>query len=310
MDGEVCGGGADWGTAIVNGKFVLGVGSSSGDTTIGSSVTINDGTWHHLAATRNNGSGAMQVYVDGVLSGTGIGPTGPRTWPPNLRIGCLQTGNNFLTGTLDDVRLYDRVLASYEVAALATPPAAPAEMSALAGDASVALNWPASATATSYVIKRSLAGGSGYINIATNVNLSFTNTGLSNGTLYYYVLSAVNAVGESGNSPPISARPTSPNPVAISASNASGQLQFSWPADHTGWQLQSQTNSLSMGLGTNWINIPGSIQTNQISVTLGAANGSVFSAWCGSISHGAGLGQHGPPRPWRRRALTDESLPP
>ena len=108
VDGEVGGGGADWGTAIVNGKFVLGVGSSSGDTTVASSVNINDGTWHHVAATRNNTSGAMAVYVDGVLRGSGIGPTGSRTFPPNLRIGSLQTGNNFLNGTLDDVRLYDR----------------------------------------------------------------------------------------------------------------------------------------------------------------------------------------------------------
>ena len=118
VDGEVGGGGADWGTAIVNGKFVLGVGSVSGDTTIASSVNINDGTWHHVAATRNNTSGAMAVYVDGVLRGSGTGPTGSRTFPPGLRIGSLQTANNFLNGTLDDVRLYDRILTAGEIAAL------------------------------------------------------------------------------------------------------------------------------------------------------------------------------------------------
>ena len=118
VDGEVGGGGADWGTAIVNGKFVLGVGSVSSDTTIASSVNINDGTWHHVAATRNNTSGAMAVYVDGVLRGSGTGPTGSRTFPPSLRIGSLQTANNFLNGTLDDVRLYDRILTAGEIAAL------------------------------------------------------------------------------------------------------------------------------------------------------------------------------------------------
>ncbi len=123
VDGEVGGGGADWGTAIVNGKFVLGVGSTGGDTTLASSVNINDGSWHHVAATRSNTSGAVAVYVDGVLRGSGTGATGSRTFPPSLRIGSLQTGNNFFNGTLDDVRLYDRILTASEIAALFAPPA-------------------------------------------------------------------------------------------------------------------------------------------------------------------------------------------
>ncbi len=123
VDGEVGGGGADWGTSIVNGKFVLGVGSTGGDTTIASSVNINTGTWRHLAATRNNTTGAMQVYVDGVLRGSGTGPIGSRTLPPLLRIGGLQPGANYLNGTMDDVRLYDRILITNEIAALIkTPP--------------------------------------------------------------------------------------------------------------------------------------------------------------------------------------------
>jgi hypothetical protein len=123
VDGEVGGGGADWGTSIVNGKFVLGVGSAGGDTTLASSVNINDGAWHHVAATRDNTTGAITVYVDGVLRGSGTGPTGSRTFPPGLRIGALQPGYNFLNGTIDDVRLYDHVLTSIEIAALAnTPP--------------------------------------------------------------------------------------------------------------------------------------------------------------------------------------------
>ncbi len=122
VDGEVGGGGADWGTSIVNGKFVLGVGSTGGDTTLASSVNINDGAWHHVVATRGNTSGAMAVYVDGVPRGSGTGPTGSRTFPASLRIGSLQTGTNFLNGTLDDVRLYDRVLTATEIAALARSP--------------------------------------------------------------------------------------------------------------------------------------------------------------------------------------------
>ncbi|TAL02925.1 MAG: hypothetical protein EPO07_06800 [Verrucomicrobia bacterium] len=276
VDGEVGGGGADWGTAIVNGKFVLGVGSTGGDTTLASSVNINDNTWHHVAATRNNASGAMAVYVDGVLRGSGTGPTGSRTFPPSLRIGSLQTGNNFLNGTLDDVRLYDRILTAGEIAALVAPPAAPTNLVATIGDASVALSWSASSNATSYYVKRSLTSAAGYTSIATNASLAFTNTGLINGTLYYFVVSAVNVSGESTNSAPISARPTSFAPTQLGIAATGNQLQLNWPLDHTGWQLQAQTNSLSTGLGTNWANVAGSTQTNQVIVPANPANGAVF----------------------------------
>jgi hypothetical protein len=276
VDGEVGGGGADWGTAIVNGKFVLGVGSSSGDTTVASSVNINDGTWHHVAATRDNTSGAMAVYVDGVLRGSGMGPTGSRTFPPNLRIGSLQTGNNFLNGTLDDVRLYDHLLTTNEIAALIAPPAAPIGLVATSGNGSVALSWSASATATSYFVKRSTTSGSGYTSIATNASLIFTNNGLAKGMAYFYVVSALNAFGESTNSAQVGARPTSPTPTQLGFAALVNQLQLSWPADHTGWQLQAQTNSLAVGLGTNWVSVAGSAQTNQMTMPMSATNGAVF----------------------------------
>jgi fibronectin type 3 domain-containing protein len=276
VDGEVGGGGADWGTAIVNGKFVLGIGSSGGDSTFASSVNINDGNWHHVAATRNNTSGAVAVYVDAILRGTGTGATGSRTFMPSLRIGSLQTGNNFFSGTLDDVRLYDRILSVGEIAALVAPPAAPTNLIATIGDASVALSWSASSSATSYYLKRSLTSGSGYTAIATNTSLAFTNTGLSNGTLYYFVVSAVGPAGEGANSAAVSARPTSSAPVTVSATSVAGQLQLSWPADHTGWRLQSQTNSLATGLGANWATISNSAGTNQITMPVNPANGAVF----------------------------------
>ena len=127
VDGEIGGGGADWGTALVNGKFVLGVGSTGGDVTVASSANINNGAWRHVAATRDNTTGAMRVYVDGVLSGSGTGPTGSRSWPTSLRIGGLLPGANYLNGVIDDVRLYDRVLSAAEIAETFGPaPTAPA----------------------------------------------------------------------------------------------------------------------------------------------------------------------------------------
>ena len=189
---------------------------------------------------------------------------------PTVYVGLALTSHNntnLCTATFDNVT----VQPGWPVA-----PAAPGGLMATAGNGSVALNWSASATATNYFVKRSLTSGSGYAAIATNTSLAFTNTGLSNGTLYYYVVSALNGAGESTNSTQVSARPTSSASVAMNAANAAGQLQISWPADHTGWQLQSQTNNLATGLGTNWVNLPASMQTNQMSVPLNATNGAVF----------------------------------
>ena len=118
--------------------------------------------------------------------------------------------------------------------------------------------------------------GSGYTSIATNASLIFTNNGLVNGTLYFYVVSALNAFGESTNSAQVSARPTSPTPTQLGFAALVNQLQLSWPADHTGWQLQSQTNSLAAGLGTNWVSVAGSAQTNQMTMPMSATNGAVF----------------------------------
>jgi autotransporter-associated beta strand protein len=67
-----------------------------------------------------------------------------------------------------------------------------------------------------------------------------------------------------------------PNPTNISFSVSGGILNLSWPADRTGWRLQVQTNSLSVGLGNNWVTVPGSTNVNSVPIPLDANNGSVF----------------------------------
>jgi xyloglucan-specific exo-beta-1,4-glucanase len=65
-------------------------------------------------------------------------------------------------------------------------------------------------------------------------------------------------------------------PVLTLASSGGSSITLSWPADHRGWFLQAQTNSLHAGLGTNWFTVEGSDATNQIVVLPDPANGSVF----------------------------------
>ena len=155
-------------------------------------------------------------------------------------------------------------------------PLAPTGLTATSSNAAVALAWSPAAGATNYYVKRSTTSGSGYLYVGTNATPAFTDTGLANGTIYYYVVSGVDAAGEGSNSTETNAQPTSAAQPQLGFVAAGNQLQLNWPTDHTGWQLQSQTNSLAVGLGTNWVNVGGSAQTNLVAMPLNTTNGAVF----------------------------------
>ena len=65
-------------------------------------------------------------------------------------------------------------------------------------------------------------------------------------------------------------------PTNIVFSVMNNQLTLAWPADHTGWRLQAQTNSLAAGLGTNWADVTGSTTTNRVIIPINPTNGIVF----------------------------------
>lgn len=124
---------------------------------------------------------------------------------PNGTASSAKVGWDFVTGW--GAINFDAFVASQ--GGTPTVPATPTGLVATAGNAQVTLSWSASSGALTYNVKRSTTNGGPYTTIATGLtSTGYTNTGLTNGTPYYYVVSASNSVGESGNSNQASATPS------------------------------------------------------------------------------------------------------
>ena len=125
---------------------------------------------------------------------------------------------------------------------LPSKPAVPTGFTATAGAQQVMLSWAASAGATTYNVYRSTtSGGEGATPVSTGVTAtSFTDTGLTAGTTYYYQVTAVNAQGESGKSNEASATPTSAPGLNFSSgfASAGGVLTLNGAAKVNGTALQ------------------------------------------------------------------------
>ncbi len=64
------------------------------------------------------------------------------------------------------------------------------------------------------------------------------------------------------------------NPTNIVVSSSLNQITLSWPIDHTGWQLQS--NSVGLQATNAWFPVSGSTLTNQLTITPDANQTNVF----------------------------------
>ncbi len=60
--------------------------------------------------------------------------------------------------------------------------------------------------------------------------------------------------------------PTAPTKINFTVSN--GHINISWPADYQGWILQQQTNSLSVGIGTNWVDVAGTTSVTSTNIPM------------------------------------------
>jgi len=142
---------------------------------------------------------------------------------------------------IDDVTL---------VASGSSAPAAPTGLVATAGNTQVALSWTASSGATTYNVYRGTsAGGESTTAIATGIGTTtYTNTGLTNGTTYYYKVTAVNASGTSGYSNEASATPAAPTNYIQNPGFENGFTSWTvWSPNGTGGAANWETNNPHTG---------------------------------------------------------------
>lgn len=124
----------------------------------------------------------------------------------------------------------------YSNEASATPfgqPAAPQNLTATGGPGQVSLNWQASLQADNYnVYQSTTAGGEGTTPVRTAISgTSVTISGLTNGTTYYFKVTAGNSVGESPQSSEASAVPSGLTaPASLTAKAGAGKVTLSWAA--------------------------------------------------------------------------------
>ncbi len=90
---------------------------------------------------------------------------------------------------------------------------APLNLTAAAGEEQVLLNWNAVTAASGYNLYRSTTNSGPYDQIATNLTVTnYTDTQVTGGTRYFYVVRSFNGTYESANSNQVSALPTFPPP--------------------------------------------------------------------------------------------------
>ncbi len=162
------------------------------------------------------------------------------------------------------------------------PPGTPGNLQATAGNGSVSLSWTAASGATSYNIYRGTSSnGESSTPIATGVTgTSFTDSGLMDGTTYYYEVTAVNSANQEGSrstevsGTPVAGAPGAPTGLLAAAGNGSVSLTWSKPTDDGGSPVTSYDIYRGTSSGGETLLLSGVMGTSYSDT--GLANGTTY----------------------------------
>lgn len=134
-----------------------------------------------------------------------------------------------------------------------TTPGIPTGLTAIGAHEQAVLNWDTVLGATYYSIYRSTAETGVYVPVAANVTrATYTNTTLTNGTAYYFKITAANERGVSGYSSPVSVTPipapAAPAKLTLTAGSRTVQLQWSTVTGATYYNIYRGTAAAKLDL--------------------------------------------------------------
>jgi len=208
--------------------------STFGDTSVAATVA-NPDNLSSYAATRS-ADGALTVMVINKQKGTtpvtvslaNFANTGTaKAWQISsatqtsiASLGNVTVANNSISATVPSQSI---TLFVIPAGGAVTAPTAPTGLAATVGSGAVTLTWNASGGATSYTVYRAPTSGGVFSPVGTVTSpapTTFTNTGLTNGTTYFYIVSGTNSAGTGPVSTQVAATPIIP-PTFTSSATAS-----------------------------------------------------------------------------------------
>ncbi|CAM3675551.1 pectate lyase [Marinicrinis lubricantis] len=194
-------------------------GAFKGLTLNGEAIHLTPGTWYRVKVLTDMLNQAADIYLDGSYIG-------------NVSFMQQVSSLDAIEGQTAGSSMGDLYWDHVQVYVEATD--SPKNLTAFYGDQTVELSWMAAKGASSYNVKRSTTDGGPYETVAAGVTETrYVDIGLTNDVTYYYVVTAVNSVGESQPSNQVSITPSIiPNPpgtpVSLQATARDSQVDISW----------------------------------------------------------------------------------
>ena len=211
------------------------------------SLSINDGTWHHVAMTMASGvaSGA-KLYIDGALRQTCTATVSNQAG--SLTIGSLGA-SYYLTGAIDEAKVFNRVLSDSEIKSEYNAGMA----GSLSGISLGTIIPGTSSTAQGDVIVSTDAGG---YTLSINQNGNLTNGSSSIPSLASGTIAAPVAWNE-GTTKGLGFTLQSTNATAIPAKWGSGASYAAFPGSATSFYTRTGTQANKDYLTVKWrVDVP------------------------------------------------------
>jgi fibronectin type 3 domain-containing protein len=216
--------------------------------TTGKSVAYSNFYDKDIRLARNGGT--LSFYIEGVLKHTATSPTTPAMY---VEIAFLKYEDECTIDTAYHFDLRSLTISTTDASA----PDAPANLAGTGGNRYVSLNWDSPANTgslpiTGYKVYRGTVAGS-EIYLTTVSATSLNDTGLVNGQVYHYYVTALNEMGEGAPCPTLPVTPmAAPSaPSSVSAVAGSNAVSLSWGqptsdggAPVTGYRVFKSTDSI------------------------------------------------------------------